>query len=221
MNHESDSTKQALTDEQRQKRAAYERVYRAKPEQRQKRIDARKVYYKNNKDKAADRARKYVSLNREKVNAYKRAWSAKNREKIEGYISKYREKHSESIKKRSVLYIVNRRKTDPVFSLSLGIRALIAMAITKKGYSKKSRTHEILGCSFEFFKNYVEQRFTDGMGWHNRSEWHLDHIIPVSLAKTEKELIKLNHYTNFRPLWAIANLRKSNKMNEQLTLIAA
>ena len=50
------------------------------------------------------------------------------------------------------------------------------------------------------------------MSWDNRIEWHLDHIIPISLATTEEEIIKLNHYTNFQPLWAEENIRKGNKV---------
>ena len=59
------------------------------------------------------------------------------------------------------------------------------------------------------------------MSWENRQEWHLDHIYPVSLAKSEEELIRLNHYTNFQPLWAKDNLQKGNKIidNKQLKLI--
>ena len=59
------------------------------------------------------------------------------------------------------------------------------------------------------------------MNWDNLGEWHLDHIYPVSLSKDEEELIKLNHYTNFQPLWAIDNMIKGNKIidNKQLKLI--
>ena len=53
------------------------------------------------------------------------------------------------------------------------------------------------------------------MTFDNRAEWSLDHIIPISLAKTEKELIKLNHYTNFQPLWKIENIKKGNKLLTQ------
>ena len=35
------------------------------------------------------------------------------------------------------------------------------------------------------------------------------------IAKTEKELIKLNHYTNFQPLWKIENIKKGNKLLTQ------
>ena len=55
------------------------------------------------------------------------------------------------------------------------------------------------------------------MRWDNHGEWHMDHIKPISLAKTENEILELNHYTNFQPLWANENLSKSNKYyNPQL-----
>jgi hypothetical protein len=59
------------------------------------------------------------------------------------------------------------------------------------------------------------------MNWQNHGEWHFDHIYPVSLAKNEEELIKLNHYTNFQPLWKKDNLEKRNKIipNTQIKLI--
>jgi hypothetical protein len=70
----------------------------------------------------------------------------------------------------------------------------------------------MLGCDYDFFKAYIERQFKQGMTWENHGKWHFDHIIPVSSAKNEEELIKLNHYTNFQPLWAEENLSKSNKI---------
>jgi hypothetical protein len=39
----------------------------------------------------------------------------------------------------------------------------------------------------------------DGMLEYNKT-WDIDHITPTSSAITEEELIKLNHYTNLKPL---------------------
>lgn len=49
------------------------------------------------------------------------------------------------------------------------------------------------------------------MTWENHSlkGWHIDHIKPLNLAKTEEELYKLCHYTNLQPMWAEENLKKS------------
>ncbi|WP_339889818.1 hypothetical protein [uncultured Flavobacterium sp.] len=105
-----------------------------------------------------------------------------------------------------------RRDNEPIYKLECSVRNLIYNALNNKGYTKKSKTFEILGCSSINFKKHIESLFKEGMNWQNRSEWHLDHIYPISLAKDEKHLIELNHYSNFQPLWAIDNIKKSNKI---------
>ena len=77
---------------------------------------------------------------------------------------------------------------------------------------KNKSTEEILGISTEGFTEYLEDKFLEGMTWENQGEWVLDHIVPVSLGETEEELYKLNHYTNFQPLWKTENLKKSNHL---------
>ena len=54
------------------------------------------------------------------------------------------------------------------------------------------------------------------MTWENHGKWHIDHIIPLATAKTEKQVLKLNNYKNLRPLWAEDNLKKKAKINKQL-----
>ena len=99
-----------------------------------------------------------------------------------------------------------------MFKLRCNIRCLIRNSIKNNSFKKSSKTAEILGCSYEEFKQHIENQFQEGMSWDNRSLWHLDHIYPVSLAKSEEHLIQLNNYTNFQPLWAEDNLRKGNKI---------
>ena len=50
------------------------------------------------------------------------------------------------------------------------------------------------------------------MSWDNRNKWHIDHVIPLSSANTEEEVLNLCHYTNLQPLWVKENLEKSNKL---------
>ena len=52
------------------------------------------------------------------------------------------------------------------------------------------------------------------MTWDNYGEWHVDHIIPLSSAENEIELIELCHYRNLQPLWAKENLMKKDKIIE-------
>jgi hypothetical protein len=113
-------------------------------------------------------------------------------------------------------YSKSRRKSDPMFAMACRLRVRISLAVHKKGYLKTSKTSEILGCSWDDFKNHLEARFVDGMSWDNRHLWHIDHIIPLASATSEEELIKLNHYTNLQPLWAEDNLRKGDKILSQV-----
>jgi hypothetical protein len=92
------------------------------------------------------------------------------------------------------------------------MRSRLRKYLITHNITKKNKTFNIVGCSPQSLKEHLEKRFVDGMSWDNRSEWHIDHIIPLSSAKTEEELYGLCHYTNLQPLWAEDNLKKSNKI---------
>lgn len=102
--------------------------------------------------------------------------------------------------------------TDAAFNLRMRIRGLLHKALDRQGGNKSKRTEQILGCSIEYFVKHIELQFLPGMTWENRSEWHIDHIVPVSSARDADEVEKLNHFTNLRPLWAKDNLAKGAKM---------
>ena len=72
----------------------------------------------------------------------------------------------------------------------------------------------MLGCSIDSLKRHLSKKFKIGMSWDNYGihGWHIDHIIPLSSAKTIEDIEKLCHYTNLQPLWAKDNLQKSNKI---------
>lgn len=128
-------------------------------------------------------------------------------------IRKYRgTKIPREIKNIEFSYFKNRYHNDELFKLKHLTRDTIRKSITSRGFTKKSKTYTILGCDFEFFKNYLEGQFTTEMTWKNI---HLDHIFPTSKAKTLDEIIQLNHYTNFQPLLAKDNIIKSNKLIEK------
>jgi predicted transcriptional regulator len=153
--------------------------------------------------------------------AYKRAWYQANREKHNAQRKAWAKANPEKVRRYHKISRQNRMDTNPLCRLSQNIRTLVAQSFRNKGFRKESKTAEILGCSFEFFKAYIEQRFMPGMSWENRSEWHLDHVVPVASAKTEAQILRLNHYSNFRPLWAAENIRKSDSVSEQLSLVSS
>jgi len=229
----------------REENKNYNKDYQLKNKEKnkEKRKEYRKNYCLNNKEKIKE----YTNNNKDKRKEYFAKWNIDNKEylkeyrkinklKKDEYLKNYYEKNKEIIQKKRInnkeyhkkygkeyhkTYAKNRKKIDPLFKLKLNIRSNIINSIKKKGYEKKSKTFKILGCSYEDFKQHLERQFKTDMNWDNHGQWHLDHIYPVSLAKDEAELIKLNHYTNFQPMWASENISKGNKIipNTQIKLI--
>ena len=79
----------------------------------------------------------------------------------------------------------------------------------------KNKTYtDVIGCSPEFLKEHLEKQFTVEMSWDNHGlyGWHIDHITPLSSAKTEDDVHKLCHYTNLQPLWCNENYKKGTKV---------
>jgi len=173
----------------------------------EKNIEYQKGIREENKEERKKYRRKYRVDNIEKSLRLEKEARERNKEKSSTTQKKYREENREILNEKRR----NRINSNPLLRSKERIRILIANSITKMGYTKKSRTHEILGCSFEEFKLYIDNMLSDGMSWDNHGEWHLDHRIPISWAKTEEDIIKLNHYTNFQPLWASENLSKGNR----------
>jgi hypothetical protein len=176
-----------------------------------------KEYYETNKEKI----KKYQENNKQKIIKNSKIYYKNNKLKLNQKSKEYYKNNKEKINKNCVNYQKLRISIDYLYKLTCNVKTLIRMSIKKQGFTKKSKTFQILGCSYEDFKQHLERQFLKGMSWDNRSEWHLDHIIPVSLAKDEQELIKLNHYTNFQPMWAVENIIKGNKIipNTQIKLV--
>jgi hypothetical protein len=96
------------------------------------------------------------------------------------------------------------------------MRTQISQSLRKSGFKKLTHTEQILGNSFDDFKQHIESLWEPWMNWDNYGNWNgiptetntawdIDHKIPTSSAKTELELLKLNHYTNLQPMCSYHN----------------
>lgn len=166
------------------------------------RYDAqRKAYYERNLELCKARSRKSFADNKEQRYKGCAEWAKANPEKIKNMRDKGRAKLIST----------------PLGKMRCLLRARVGRIFRINGYTKKSRTHEILGCDYEFFVKHIESQFTEGMTWEKMgSQIHIDHKIPIASAKSEEELLKLNHYTNLRPLWAEDNMKKGARLDYHL-----
>ena len=122
-------------------------------------------------------------------------------------------RESKEVREKEYLQKKERLKTDKLYKLTSNIKCLIRNSIKGKGFTKKTKTYKILGCTYKEFKTHIESQWEEWMCWDNHGSyngkekdgWDFDHIIPLSSVNTEKEIIKLNHYTNFQPLCSHIN----------------
>jgi hypothetical protein len=197
----------------REKRLAIQKAYYAA--NKEARNAYNKEYAEKNKATISEKRKTYRLKNLESHKESLRQWYLTNAEYAKQKAKEYRIANKDKLTEWAKEYRKIRMSNDPVYKAAIRVRALINIKLYANGYTKKSRAHEILGCSFADFTAYIEAQFAEGMSWSNHGEWHLDHKTPIALAQTEEEVIRLNHHTNFQPLWAIDNLKKGAKIVSQ------
>ena len=157
-------------------------------------------YREANKVKIAERMKAYYQANKDKL------ITTKNKEASANFYSKNKQT---ILNKRK-----ERLKTDPIYKTKENIRTAIYQSFNNKGIKKNGKTEQILGCTFAQFKEHLEIQFESWMNWDNKGKykkdtynygWDVDHIIPLDTALTEADIVRLNHYTNLRPLCSKVN----------------
>lgn len=143
----------------------------------------------------------YYRDNKKNIIENKKQYNQDHKEERKNYESHYRRCRKTERNKQNK----ERRQYDPLFKLKGNIRSRIQQSIKNGGYSKDSKTYEYLKCSFEEFLEYL--------GPQSEPNMSLDHICPCAQHQNEEELIKLQHYTNFR--WM--TLSKNSSKNDRKT----
>jgi hypothetical protein len=199
---------------------------------RENKLKKAKEYRENNKENIAKYYKVYREKNKESLNKYKKKHALENKKKYKENRLRYQKDNKEAICKRSrdyynnnkdkVIKLNNKRnkeriKKDILFKLSCGIRANIGVSLRQKGYTKKTKTYNILKCDYDFFMQWLNGLASNGHTY-GIGELHLDHVIPISLAETEDECILLNHYSNFQLLSAFDNISKGNRTVNPINL---
>lgn len=169
--------------------------------------------------------------NREKRLDYQRRYNAENVEKIKETQRIYRQTHADEIRERKTIYArtspvakaqrarykKRRLERDSVFATKERMRKFLVDSFLRRGYEKNSKSEEIIGCDWATLTKYLFKTWQDRYGTVYAGEpYHIDHIIPLSTAKTEQDVIELCHYTNLQLLKPEDNLLKSNKIENMI-----
>lgn len=104
-----------------------------------------------------------------------------------------------------------RLRENPSHYLHEKISRMLCHALKGIDVKKGGKTFDMLGYSPVNLVSHIEKQFLSGMCWENRNEWQIDHIVPVSTAKSLEDVIALNQLSNLRPMWSLENNKKNNK----------
>ena len=154
--------------------------------------------------------------NREQVLAAQKAYRARNKEKKAIADKNYRERNKQRLNLAHNARCALRKKTDPVFRVILNLRWRVCSIL--KGHMKAAKTMDLIGCTKQDLMVHLQNQFRPGMSWNNYGPvWHVDHIKPLIRFRMEEESEqrKAFHYTNLQPLFALENILKSSKHQEE------
>ena len=121
----------------------------------------------------------------------------------------------EKVRKYAREYQAERSKIDINFLIIKKLRTSTKKAIKRHGSETDSQTLELIGCSLDHCRNYIEGQFNKNMTWDNWEPkgWHLDHIRPCSsfnMSEESQQYVCFN-WRNLRPLWWDENINKKDK----------
>ena len=187
-----------------------------------------RAYAIAHREEAKESSRRYRERHPEKAKEY----YARKKEsgELQEYLERTKEQRKqrnkrcykenrERIIKRTDDWIAEKRKTDPMFKFKCQIRGNIYDAFRRYSGKKPTNTKNIVGLELDEFRDYLLQTFVDNYGyeWDGKEPVHIDHIIPLSTAETEEDIMKLCHYTNLQLLKPEDNISKSDNLNWNLS----
>jgi len=191
-------------------------------------IACRRIYIEANKDRIIATKRRSSQKNLAKIlirnkeynerTGYMGKYVEKNKSIIQATKRKSYEKHKDEAIKRADIWNkanpekrkqiknnwrITKKINDPIFNLSEKLRAAFGKSMRENGYSKSSRTYEVIGCSFDELLAHLNSNNYEFL--YGDPGLDIDHIVPLSTASTEQELLSLWHYTNLQLLPAVYN----------------
>ena len=190
-----------------------------------------KEYYEKNREHIIKVQQQYYEKNKEKISEYGRDYSKnyyyENLDKVKEYRERYKDRQANYFKsyysrnkdkllEYTAQWMKEKYSNEPLYKFKCSLRRAVYRAvITPVTEVDTKKIEEVIGCSIDELVQHITSQFTDGMNWDNYGKWHIDHIAPLSLARTEEEAIKLSHFTNLQPLWKLDNLKKGRKVTKE------
>ena len=176
-------------------------------------LGKQEIYRNNHKEEIAARDKKYAENHKEQIQIYRAEYYHQHRDEAISKANEYYANNREECIKKAVARKRERLAEDPIFRLECNLRSRVKNAIKSDAGEKATGTIELLGCTIQDVRIFLEAEFEPGMSWDNYGEWHVDHMKACAKFNLEdpEEQKKCFHWTNLQPLWAIDNLKKGDR----------
>jgi hypothetical protein len=193
-----------------EERKAYERERkrRWREHNRERSLEINRRWKAENQDRARQATRQWYEENRETALAKMRE-DSRRRYAAEPDLYRERTRRWKADNPERARDYCRARRATPRGRVEKAIRAA-ASRMVGRGAAKRAGAVELLGCTVEEARAYIEARFEPGMSWANHGAWHIDHVRPIaSFDLSDPEQVRAcAHFTNLQPLWAEENLSK-------------
>lgn len=196
-----------------------------------KKLAYMKRYSASHKQQKRDYGMKYRAKNKLKIaanlRAYAKAKPHKNKAAVAKYLAKKRldpawlamraektrarwKANPEGMRAHSREYQKRKYETDVNHLIKCRLRSRLTKKLKCQKAQKATNTMALTGCTGDFLRGYLEARFTEGMTWKNV---HIDHVIPLAEfdLRDPDQQRQAFHYSNLKPMFAVANMKKGAK----------
>lgn len=173
------------------------------------------VYYAKNSEAIKQNSKSWYENNKDRCRVVKAEWYQRNKDAVAEYKKVYNKENAERVKQYMNAYMKKRYATD----INYRLKSICNKRIRDYLRDKYLPTMDIVGCSIEFLKSWIEFQFNDTMNWNNMGTvWHIDHVKPCSSFNfnNDDEVFECYHWSNIRPLLAKDNIIKKDKYDGEL-----
>ena len=182
--------------------------------------DERKNYRQNISEKNKKYQKDYRSKNKDDLKQKDKIRNIERKDQKSKRGKEYYQENKERIVKRNIKYEKNRKETDPSYKLLKNLRKRLRDFIFQK--TEKETTQILIGCTPNYFKNWLEYQFDAYMNWDNYGEyWSMDHVKPCSSFDllNPKERLECFSWKNTRPLCISENASKHDTYNNKIKFL--
>jgi hypothetical protein len=176
-----------------------------------------KQYFIEHKDKKKTYDKQRHLKNKKERNLKSKKWRLNHKNESKIYNKRYYLKNKKELIKKNIEYQNKKLKNNSIFKIIKNLRNRMNHALRCQGIKKSIHAIDCLGCSAEFYQNYIQSLFKPGMNIDNKDtkKWVQHHIIECNkfnLLDPEQQR-KCFHYTNIIPMWENDHIALHAKLN--------